>query len=99
MTKKRRMKPDPDFLDEIVAESTRRNPRFLQLLAEAERRRRLGRALARARIAKKLSQAKVARKMATTQSVVSKLECGGDVKLSTLLKYAAVVGVRLSVVA
>ena len=32
--------------------------------------------------------------MATTQSVVSKLENGADVKVSTLLKFMEVVGVK-----
>jgi ribosome-binding protein aMBF1 (putative translation factor) len=84
-----------DFLDEVIAESTARNPRFPALLAEAEKRRRIGSALMRARKAKRLSQGSVAERMSTTQSVVSKLESGADVKLSTFLKYIGVVGVRL----
>lgn len=88
-----RSKQPPDFLDEMIAESTGRNRRFPALLAAAEERRRIGSALAAARRARSLSQGEVAARMATTQSVVSKLERGDDVKLSTLQKYMRVVGV------
>lgn len=86
-----------DFLDEMIAEWTAKDPNFPELLKAAEKRRSMGRRLAKARKARKLSQQAVAEKMATTQSVVSKLECGGDVKISTLLRYAEVVGVELRV--
>jgi hypothetical protein len=33
-----------DFLDEIIAQRTRKNPRFPDLVAEAERRRAIARA-------------------------------------------------------
>jgi ribosome-binding protein aMBF1 (putative translation factor) len=95
MAKKQKMKAD--FLDEMIGEWTGRDPKFPDLFKEAEKRRRIGRKLAKARNAKKLSQQSVAKKMATTQSVVSKLERGGDVKVSTLLRYVAAVGVELRV--
>ena len=84
-----------DFLDQFIAERTAKNPDFPALVEAAVQRRRLGERLAKARKAKKLSQQDVAKKMATTQSVVSKLERGGDVKVSTLFRYATVVGVEL----
>ncbi|HET6212382.1 MAG TPA: helix-turn-helix transcriptional regulator, partial [Micromonosporaceae bacterium] len=44
-----------------------------------------------------LSQTDVADRMGTSQPAVARLEAGGvDVRLSTLERYAAVVGVRLS---
>ena len=81
-----------DFLDEIIDERTARNPAFPDLVAEARRRRELARSLAERRQARGLSQTVVAARMGTAASVVSKLEAGGDVKLSTLQRYCAAVG-------
>jgi ribosome-binding protein aMBF1 (putative translation factor) len=85
-----------DFLQEIIAESTARDPAFPLLLAEAETRRKLARRLAALRTKKELSQAVVAERMKTSPSVVSKLESGGDVKVSTLQRYCAAIGERFS---
>jgi DNA-binding transcriptional regulator YiaG len=84
-----------DFLTEIVRERTKRNPEFTRLVAEAEARRRLARKLSAIRAKKKLSQTVVAARMGTAASVVSKLESGGDVKLSTLQRYCAAIGEKL----
>jgi DNA-binding transcriptional regulator YiaG len=86
-----------DFLDEIVAERTRGNPKFPDLVAEAEARRKLARKLAALREKKALSQTVVAARMGTSASVVSKLEAGGDVKLSTLQRYYAAIGQKFAV--
>jgi len=75
-----------DFLAEIVADRTRRNPQFPELVAEAEVRRKLARKLARLREKKALSQTVVAARMGTAASVVSKLE-----------RYCAAIGERFSV--
>src|SRR6267154_1254933 len=80
-----------DFLDEIVRERTR-DPGFPALVAEAEERRKLARRLAAVREKKALSQTVVAARMGTSASVVSKLEAGGDVKVSTLQRYCAAIG-------
>jgi DNA-binding transcriptional regulator YiaG len=86
-----------DFLAEIVAERTRRNPEFPGLVAEAETRRKLARRLAGIREKKALSQTVVAARMGTSASVVSKLESGGDVKLSTLQRYCTAIGEKFAV--
>ncbi len=86
-----------DFLDEFIARRTAKNPNFPALVEAALQRRRLGERMAKARKSRNLSQEDVAKKMATTQSVVSKLERGGDVRISTLLRYAEVVGVEVRV--
>ena len=83
-----------DFLAEIVDERSRRNPAFPNLVAEAEVRRKLARKLASLREKKALSQTIVAARMGTSASVVSKLEAGGDVKVSTLQRYCAAIGER-----
>ena len=79
-------------MDEVISGRTRKNPKFPDLVAEAERRRSLGRALAAKRETQRLSQTVVAARMGTAASVVSKLESGGDVKLSTLQRYCAAIG-------
>ncbi len=86
-----------DFLAEIVDERTRRNPDFPDMVADAEQRRRLARKLAALREKKDLSQTVVAARMGTSASVVSKLEAGGDVKVSTLQRYCAAIGKKFSI--
>lgn len=81
-----------DFLDEVIAGRSKRNPRFPDLVAEAERRRALARELASRRATAGLSQTLVAARMGTAASVVSKLEAGADVKLSTLQRYCNAIG-------
>lgn len=86
-----------DFLAEIVDERTRKNPAFPDLVREAEARRKLARRLAALREKRSLSQTVVAARMGTSASVVSKLEAGGDVKLSTLQRYCAAIGEKFAV--
>ena len=81
-----------DFVDELISERTRKNPGFPDLVAEAERRRELARNMVAQREAQGLSQTFVAARMRTAASVVSKLEAGGDVKLSTYQRYCAALG-------
>jgi DNA-binding transcriptional regulator YiaG len=85
-----------DFLAEIVDGRTRRNSRFPHLVAEADARRTVARKLAKLREKKLLSQTVVAARMGTSASVVSKLEAGGDVKVSTLQRYFAAIGEKLA---
>ena len=82
-----------DFLDEVIAERRAKNAKFPKLVAEAERRREIAKWLASRREARHLSQTIVAAKMNTSASVVSKLEAGADVKLSTMQRYCAAIGV------
>ena len=84
-----------DFLDELEAERTEVNPKFPSLVAEAAWRRKLARKLVALRTKKRLSQTTVAARMKTSASVVSKLEAGGDVKMSTLQRYCAAIGAPL----
>jgi hypothetical protein len=81
-----------DFLHEVISQRTRKNPRFPDLVAEAERRRAIARELAAKRATAGLSQTLVAARMGTAASVVSKLEAGADVKLSTLQRYCNAIG-------
>lgn len=85
------------FLAEIVDERTRGNPDFPGMVADAEQRRKLARKLQALREKKALSQTVVAARMGTSASVVSKLEAGGDVKVSTLQRYCAAIGKKFAV--
>jgi ribosome-binding protein aMBF1 (putative translation factor) len=80
------------FVAEVVAERSKKNPGFPAGVAQAEQRRTLARSLANHRERQGLSQTVVAAKMGTAASVVSKLEAGGDVKLSTLQRYCDAIG-------
>ncbi len=87
-----------DFLDEVVSTRTARNGEFPRLVTEAEFRRKTARRLAATREKRGLSQTVVAAMMGTSASVVSKLEAGADVKLSTLQRYCKAIGASLNVV-
>lgn len=74
--------------------SGRRHERFLPGFADMARRRRQGltEALVARRLELGLSQTEVAARMGTSQSAVARLEAGsGDVRLSSLERYAAAV--------
>ena len=74
--------------------SERKHEPFLPGFAEmAKRRRALTEALVTRRVELGLSQTEVAARMSTSQSAVARIEAGeGDIRLSTLERYAAAVG-------
>jgi ribosome-binding protein aMBF1 (putative translation factor) len=85
-----------DFLTEIVAERTARNPEFPGLVEAALRRRQLLRELGAEREKLGLSQTAVAAVMGTSQSAVARLEAGDvDAKLSTVERFAAALGQKV----
>lgn len=84
-----------DFLDELIAESSAQDPAFADKVEAAFDRRVFARALAEKRKALNLSQQIVADRMRSTQPVVSKIENGGDVQISTLERYATAIDCRL----
>ena len=74
----------------------RHEPVFGGFREMAERRRALAAELVAGRKALGLSQTTVAARMGTSQSAVARLETGdGDVRLSTLERYASAVGLSL----
>jgi transcriptional regulator with XRE-family HTH domain len=92
-----RKEQDEDFLDEIIREGTERDADFPRLLAAAERSRALMKQLAAVRVGSGISQVEVARQMKTSQPAVARLEAGeSDPRLSTVERYAGVVGQRLT---
>src|SRR5256712_10873764 len=89
----KRSQVEPDFLDEIIAESSKEHPEFPQLVEAAYRRRKLLRALAGERERAGISQAAVAARMRTSQSAVARLEAGEiDAKMSTVERFPAAAG-------
>lgn len=85
-----------DFLTEIIAERTARNPEFPGLVEAATRRRELLKELGAQREKLGLTQTAVAAVMGTSQSAVARLESGDvDAKLSTVERYAAAIGQRV----
>jgi ribosome-binding protein aMBF1 (putative translation factor) len=88
--------PRKDFLDEILEEGTKKNPRFPEMVEAAYRRRMLLRELAAKREKAGITQKDVAVAMKTSQSAVARMERGEiDAKLSTVDRYAAAIGQRL----
>jgi DNA-binding transcriptional regulator YiaG len=85
-----------DFLDEVIDESTARNPNFPQLMEQAHRNRELLRELAAQRKRRRVSQTVVAAAMGTSQSAVSTLETtAADAQVSTIEKYAGALGLTV----
>ncbi|HEU4707087.1 MAG TPA: helix-turn-helix transcriptional regulator [Solirubrobacterales bacterium] len=90
------MAEEPDFLDELIAERTARNPDFPKLLEAARRRRALLKELAAVRHGRGQSQTAVAAEMETSQSSVARLEgSAGDARISTVDRYAEALGYRV----
>ncbi|MDQ3646579.1 MAG: helix-turn-helix transcriptional regulator [Actinomycetota bacterium] len=90
------MAREQDFLDEIIKESTQKNPRFPEMLQAAAARRLLLRGLGQKREELGLTQKHVAERMGTSQSAVARMEAGEiDAKLSTVDRYAAAIGQRV----
>jgi seryl-tRNA synthetase len=82
-----------DFLDQMIAKRTARNPEFPRLLDAAQRRRELLRALANNREQQHRTQTQVAAAMETSQSFVARLESSAaDAKISTVEHYAGSLG-------
>jgi len=86
---------DP-FCEEAALTTRRHDPVFPGFRDIATRRRELSEALVSRRLELGLSQTQVAARMGTSQSAVARLEAGeGDVRLSTLERYAEAVGLEI----
>jgi DNA-binding XRE family transcriptional regulator len=82
-----------DFLDELISAREAKNPAFGAMVDAARDRRRMLRQLAEERERRGLTQTQIAAAMGTSQSSVARIEAGkGDVKLSTVERYAATLG-------
>src|SRR5262245_20801497 len=80
----------------MIAEETARDPEVPALVDAALMRRQLARELAEQRRAAGKTQTEMAAALGTSQSQVARIESGnGDAKLSTLARFAAVLGKKI----
>ena len=84
-----------DDLERYVSVRDAREPGFAALVVDAERRLAFGRQMAERRRAAGKTQTQVAAFMRTSPAIVSRLESGHDVRVSTLEKYVAALGLQL----
>ncbi|MDF7825255.1 helix-turn-helix transcriptional regulator [Pontiellaceae bacterium B12227] len=82
---------------EKQAKLIRKNPAFNEVSEAFDVEYAVAKELHKARTKAQLSQAQVAEKMGTTQSVISRIERGGNVSVETLARYAAACGGTLKV--
>jgi len=93
-TMARQSKPRDD-LERYIAERDAREPGFAAMVADVEARLAFGRQMAERRRSSGKTQTQVAALMQTSAAIVSRLESGHDVRVSTLEKYVAALGLRL----
>ncbi len=87
---------EQDFLDEMIEESTKKNPEIPVLMEEAHQRHALLNNLAALRTQAHISKRTIAKRLKITQSALADLEAGSvDPYLSTVQRYAASIGKRL----
>lgn len=91
---RRRSQPKDD-LERYIAEREARERGFAALVADAEMRLAFGRQMAERRRDNGKTQTQVAALMRTSPAIVSRLESGHDVRVSTLEKYVAALGLQL----
>ena len=84
-----------DDLERHISEREKRSPGFTALVDAAVQRRAFARQMAERRKNSGLSQTQVAARMDTSASIVGRVESGADVRLSTLEKYVAALGLEL----
>lgn len=82
-----------DDLDRHIADLAKTHPRLPAMVEARAGRIRLQRELAQRRVALGLTQTEAAARMKTSQSAIARIESGEhDVRLSTLERYATVLG-------
>ena len=87
---------EQDFLDEMIEESTKRDPEFPVLMEEARQRLALLHDLATRRVRAGISKKTLAKRLRMSKSAITDLEADRvDVNLSTVQRYAAIIGKRL----
>jgi DNA-binding XRE family transcriptional regulator len=85
-----------DDLDAAIDELVGDDPGLRDRVAAALGRRELLRQLAEERRRLGLTQVELARRMHTSQAQITRLESGADIRLSTLERYAAAVGAKVT---
>jgi DNA-binding XRE family transcriptional regulator len=90
------MSPTKDW-DEIRAQAEREDPGFEEAVAKGARRIVFVNGLQRLRKERGALQSDLARQLGMTQANISRIEGEGDVRWSTLAKYADGLGGRLEI--
>lgn len=85
-----------DDLDRVVDDLARFDRDLPGQVAAALERRQLARELSRRRREAGWTQAEVARRMGTSQGQITRFESGADTRLSTVARYAAVLGLQVT---
>ena len=80
---------------EKQARTIRNKPAYKEVSETFDAEYAIAKELHKARTKARLSQAQVAERMGTTQSVVSRIEHGGNVSVDTLVRYAKACGGKL----
>jgi DNA-binding XRE family transcriptional regulator len=89
--------PSADDLDRYIAERARTNRSLPARVVARANRRILQQLLAERRVLLKLTQTEAAVLMRTSQSAIARIESGEhDVRVSTLERYAAVLGCTIT---
>lgn len=85
-----------DDLDALIEELAVDDPGLPRRVAAALERRELLRQLAMLRRDQGLTQVELAERMGTSQGQITRLEAGADTRLSTVERYAAALGVKVT---
>lgn len=88
--------PERDDLDALLGELWQDDSGIHTRVAAALERRELARELAAHRRAAGLTQIQIAQRMKTSQGQVVRFEAGADCRLSTVARYAAALGQKVS---
>lgn len=83
-----------DDLDDLDDEMEAETPGYKALVAARTTVKLLAYDLRKRREGAGLTQKEVARRMGTTQAMVSQIEAGKDVTVTTLVRYLAAIGVE-----
>lgn len=85
-----------DDLDAVIDELAADDPLLPTRVAAVLERRELLRQLAALRREQGLTQVGLAERMGTSQAQITRLEAGADTRLSTVERYAAALGVKVT---
>lgn len=88
--------PERDDLEALLGELAQDDRGIHSRVAAALERRELARELAALRRAAGLTQIQIAQRMKTSQGQVVRFEAGADCRLSTVARYAAALGQKVS---
>jgi predicted transcriptional regulator len=85
-----------DDLDALIGELAVDDPGLPDRVAAALERRELLRQLATLRRDRGMTQVEVAERMHTSQGQITRLEAGADTRFSTIERYAAAIGAKVT---